>query len=449
MDQTLIEGIVASLKELAAKGGQSALLDERRVRGKLADSYPEEGAARNIVVEALKSGLPGRLSEADPALIASTLNRESEKLRRQLGADSAIARGAVTAWALTLGLPVTAADATPPPESAPGEQMIRCDQGHVFAQALGRCPVCGWEVKADKARVAPWLQSLVFSDQVSSPTTPFKPKPMAIAAAAATLAVAAIVLVVLERPKSDEITAAAKRGDPAAENALGLKYASGVEGVPQDDVKAVEWFQKAAEQGFAKAETNLGDMYLYGRGGLAKDVAKAQSWYEKAALQAFPDAQYRLGVMYENGIGVTKDTQRAVTLYRSAASGGYPDAENLVGVLFATGGFGLPHDDDQAVSWYRKSADQGFAKAEMNLGDMYFFGRSVAKDYQQAASWYRKAADQHLAAAEMRLGVMYEKGLGVDPNSQNALNYYQSAARDGDPDAQNAYDRLSAKMRNN
>lgn len=449
MDQALIESIAASLKELEARGGQAALMDERRVRGKLADSHADEVAARKLVIEALKSGLPARLAGTDPALVASALNRESDKLRRQLGADSAIARGAVTAWALTLGLPVDG-QAEQMPEAGQAEHMIRCEQGHVFARALMQCPVCGWEApKAGQSRAAPWLQSLVFSDRLKPAANLSKPMPLAAIGVAVAVVFGIVIYLFIPSPHRNDLVSLANRGDPAAQNALGLKYAGGLDGTPLDESKAVEWYKKAANQGFAKAETNLGDMYFYGRGGLSKDLAQAGSWYQKAAQQDFPDAQYRLGFMYENGVGVNKDVRHAVSLYRSAADGGYADAENVVGVLFATGGEGLPRDENQAVIWYEKAADQGAAKAQMNLGDMYFFGRGVDKDYQQAISWYTKAAGQHLADAQLRLGYMNEKGLGVEASDQNALDFYQKAARSGSVDAQNAVDRLTAKISGN
>jgi eukaryotic-like serine/threonine-protein kinase len=264
------------------------------------------------------------------------------------------------------------------------------------------------------------------------------------AAAPGTSTIASAPLVSLS-----DITAAANRGDPAAQNALGVKYAGGEDGLSRDDTKAVEWYQKAAQQGFAKAQTNLGDMYLYGRGGLDKSPDEALSWYLKAAQQDFPDAQYRLGYMYEKGVGADKDIPRAVKLYRSAASEGYPDAENLLGILLATGTDGVPQDDDEAVVWYRKAADQGFAKAQKNLGDMYFFGRGVDKDYQQAITWYTKAADQQFADAQFRLGFMNEKGLGIQQSDQNAVDLYQKAAHNGSVEAQRAYDRLSPKVSGN
>jgi serine/threonine-protein kinase len=247
----------------------------------------------------------------------------------------------------------------------------------------------------------------------------------------------------------NDIIAAANRGDAAAQNALGVKYANGEDGLPRDDAKAVQWYQKSADQGFAKGETNLGDMYLFGRGGLDKDPGQALSWYLKAANQNFPDAQYRLGYMYEKGVGATQDVARAVKLYRDAASEGYPDAQNLLGILLATGSDGVPQDDAEAVVWYRQAANQGFAKAEKNLGDMYFFGRGVDKDYQQAISWYGKAADQQLADAQYRLGYMTEKGLATQQSDQNAVDLYQKAARNGSADAQHAFDRLSPKVSGN
>jgi serine/threonine-protein kinase len=244
----------------------------------------------------------------------------------------------------------------------------------------------------------------------------------------------------------NQIIAAAERGDAAAQNALAVKYARGEDGLPRDDVKAVELYRNAANQGLPKAETNLGDMFFYGRGGLSKSYLDALSWYLKAAQQEWPDAQFRLGIMYERGLGTEKDVQRAVKYYRAAASHDYPDAENVLGSLFATGEDGVPQSDDEALIWFQKAADQGLAKAQKNLGDMYFFGRGQEKNYQQAMAWYTKAGDQNFADALLRLGYMNEKGFGTDINDRAAADYYQRAVRNGSVEAQRALDRLSAKM---
>jgi serine/threonine-protein kinase len=241
-----------------------------------------------------------------------------------------------------------------------------------------------------------------------------------------------------------DIVNAANRGDPAAQNQLGVKYAQGENPIPHDDTKAVSLYRQAANQGFAKAETNLGDMYLYGRGGLQQSYSDAASWYLKAAQQEWPDAQYRLAYLYEKGLGTDKDPAHAVQLYQSAAGHGYAEAQNVLGTLYATGEDGLKEDDKQAVAWYQKAVDQGFAKAQKNLGDLYFFGHGVDKDYKQAMTWYQKAADQGFPDAQFRLGYMYEKGLGTKASSDDAIAQYKKAASSGNVDAQRALDRLAS-----
>ena len=238
------------------------------------------------------------------------------------------------------------------------------------------------------------------------------------------------------------ILAAANRGDSTAQNALGIEYAEGLDGLPHDDTQAVEWYRKSAAQGNPRGETNLGDMYFFGRGGLTKNDVLALSWYLKAAQQNWPDAQYRLAYMYEMGIGTQKDAAQAVQLYRSAANQGHAAAQNVLGYLYAVGGDGVDQDDKQALAWFQKSAAQGYAKAEKNVGDMYFFGHAVDKDYAQAFSWYQKAADQGLADAQLRLRDMCEKGLGVPQGKQDAIDQCKKATGNGGIDIQKAISKL-------
>ena len=57
------------------------------------------------------------------------------------------------------------------------------------------------------------------------------------------------------------------------------------------------------------------------------------------------------------------------------------------------------------IAEVRAKAEAGDAEAQVKLGDMYYFGRGVPKDYTQAVSWYRKAAQQGYAKAQYNLGV--------------------------------------------
>ena len=129
----------------------------------------------------------------------------------------------------------------------------------------------------------------------------------------------------------DKQLKAAAQGDAAAQYNLGVMYDNG-EGVAEDDIKAVAWYQKAADQGYAGAQTNLGWMYVKGKG-VTKDAVKAVAWYQKAAAQGDADAQLNLGWMYEKGKGVTKDTVKAVAWYQKAAAQGDTDALQRLKVL--------------------------------------------------------------------------------------------------------------------
>jgi putative methionine-R-sulfoxide reductase with GAF domain len=77
----------------------------------------------------------------------------------------------------------------------------------------------------------------------------------------------------------EQLRELAKRGNPAAENAIGLLYAQGDEkqAIKQDESQAARWFTKAAEDGSVSAQYKLGLLY-WGGHGVPKDANKAYFW---------------------------------------------------------------------------------------------------------------------------------------------------------------------------
>ncbi|HSQ91047.1 MAG TPA: tetratricopeptide repeat protein, partial [Nitrospiraceae bacterium] len=57
----------------------------------------------------------------------------------------------------------------------------------------------------------------------------------------------------------------AERGDALAQYNMVVLYRKG-RGVPQDDVQARQWYEKAAVQGQAKGQFSLGTLYFNGEG---------------------------------------------------------------------------------------------------------------------------------------------------------------------------------------
>lgn len=112
----------------------------------------------------------------------------------------------------------------------------------------------------------------------------------------------------------------AEQGDAFAQCKLAVMFANG-SGVPKDEAKAAEWFQKAAVQGDARAQSALGCMYFSGRG-VPMDYIKAVTWLQKAANQGSAFAQRELGILYMQANASPKDHVRAYAWFDVAISNG-------------------------------------------------------------------------------------------------------------------------------
>ena len=119
----------------------------------------------------------------------------------------------------------------------------------------------------------------------------------------------------------------AKAGDMRAQFALAVMYQNGTM-VPQSDIEAVKWFEKAADQGDAKAQFMMGNAYLKGRGTICDDV-EAVKWYQKAADQGSAEGQFGLAMEYHLGHGVVQNDVEAYFWLSLSAQGN----QNAVPVL--------------------------------------------------------------------------------------------------------------------
>ena len=100
-------------------------------------------------------------------------------------------------------------------------------------------------------------------------------------------------------------------------------------------------------------------------------------------------------------------------------------------------GDGVERDYREAVKWYRKAAEQGNIYAQNNLGSCYYYGNGVLQDYEEAVKWYQESARQGMSIAQNFLGDCYLNGKGVSEDYGEAVKWYQESARQGYPVAQN------------
>jgi TPR repeat protein len=262
----------------------------------------------------------------------------------------------------------------------------------------------------------------------------------------------------LAKQTIDQLKIEADKGDPPAQYELGCKYYY-ADGVPKDNVQAVQWWQKSAEKGDLSADVALG--FAYEKGVAVKqDFGQAVKWYGKAANQKDPEGEFFLALCYAFGRGVPKDIQKAVLLCEEAAMAGLRQAQRTRGVGFYYGDVGYTQDDTKAFFWFKKAAAQGdppanyylglcyengrgtetnlveatkclrvaadadYANAEDELGTCYVYGRGIGQNFSQAGSWLKKAADQGNPEGQMHLGLMCLYGVGVEKDSVEAYKWF-------------------------
>ena len=171
-------------------------------------------------------------------------------------------------------------------------------------------------------------------------------------------------------PPKPTPAAEVQRNDPWSLFELGVKYEKG-NGVPQDYVKAAEYYRRAAEQGHEEARVNLGFLYYNGRG-VSQGYGEAAKWFRMAAeqgKQGNAKAQFTLGHMYDYGYGVLPNNSEAISWYRKAAEQGHAEAQFFLGSKYAKGE-DVPRNDLEAAKWYRKAAAQGYGPAKEALREM-------------------------------------------------------------------------------
>jgi len=148
-----------------------------------------------------------------------------------------------------------------------------------------------------------------------------------------------------------------------------------------------------AKVGNANAQYNLGVAYSLGDG-VPKDETKAIEWFQKAADQKVPQALFQLGLKYLLGRSVQKDETKGFVMIRQASELGVAEAQHTLGTYYSHGEGGLPKDPVKGTEWLQKAAAQGIADAQVALGVNYATGQGVNRDMVRAYAWFSLAAAQ-------------------------------------------------------
>ncbi len=142
---------------------------------------------------------------------------------------------------------------------------------------------------------------------------------------------------------------------------------------------------------------------------------------------------YDLGIEYFN----SQNYENAIECYSKAAELGLPEAQNELGNMYYYG-WGVERDFSKAFNYYRNAAKAGYVDAQNSLGECYLLGKGIDRDNEEAIKWIKKAAEQGNVSAQNSMGEFYLLGVaGLSQNYTEAVKWYQKAANQGYSLAQN------------
>jgi len=195
-------------------------------------------------------------------------------------------------------------------------------------------------------------------------------------------------------------------------------------------------------QNYHLAQAYMGFLYSEGKV-VAADRKKAIILYQKAADQGNTSALLNLGVAYYQGDGVPRNLAKAIDLLEKIPIDQLPAAGRYLGDIY------LSQDKSnyqKAIEVYRQAAEAGDLAAYSALGDMYFNGVGVDRDFDQSMKYYNYAASQGYGAAQYALGIIYANGNGVARNPVLAHAWFSWAMNQGYEPAGAALAQLKSEM---
>ena len=208
-------------------------------------------------------------------------------------------------------------------------------------------------------------------------------------------------------------------------------------GDPQSSVEALTY---AADGGEALAQWKLGSMYARGEG-VPRDDAKAYEYFERLVesyneddpdrpdIAAIANAFVSIGVYCLNGIPnseIKADPDRALEMFQYAATNfGDSDAQYNLARMYMDGAAGLARNNMRAARWLALAADKGHHPAQALLGHLLFLGEGVPRQRARGLMWLTLAKNGAQGAKDDWIRDLLAKDLAAasDDDREVAIAY--------------------------
>lgn len=187
----------------------------------------------------------------------------------------------------------------------------------------------------------------------------------------------------------------------------------GLISLTSSDNKSVDKYIEAllykAENNNVDAIKRIANLYYDGVG-VERNFEVALKWYAKASNLGDSWAKLRMGDMYRDGKGTEIDIKKAITIYSEVAEQGNTVAlSNLIAISVSRSTLDISLFD-YAFEMLKNVAYSGSLDAIKRVGNLYYDGVGVPRDYSQAFYWYEKASLLGDSWAKNRLGEMFRDG---------------------------------------
>ncbi len=227
----------------------------------------------------------------------------------------------------------------------------------------------------------------------------------------------------------------AKRGDPAAQAAIGAFLAS------QNRYKdAVDWLKAASRTGNLVASSVLARLYWERASNAESDEARKEALdevlenYLHAIALGSTDAMYALAVLYLNGQYGEENRSSGVTLLTQAAAANHAEAALFLAHLYYTGDV-VDKDLNKARDYYVQACqlDDAFA---MRSYARFLLDRSADQPPDpRIIKWLEALTKEKDAEAMLLLGNFHARGVGTNQSFSRAVHWYKEAVKAAPNDA--------------
>jgi tetratricopeptide (TPR) repeat protein len=174
--------------------------------------------------------------------------------------------------------------------------------------------------------------------------------------------------------------------------------------------RGLRFLESAAQKWHVDAQILLGELYLGSfpdgyytqnddkiaalRNNVPVDEKKGASYFDKLAVSLYSatgnyvEMLYNLGILLKMGvIGGPNNKEEARKWFSMSAERGNIHAMYELGMYYNSKG-----DYEKARQWFTNAFNGGEeSRSAIMIGDYYFYGKGLVKDYHQSVQWYSKA----------------------------------------------------------